>query len=175
MAPAAHEHVCQVARSEDDLVATLRTFLKTLVDRDGIFIHRYSAEDAQRLLALADPDESLRREATLTVATREAAFQGPYPRIHHEHVAETVQAAVAAAQSRKHGLAILADASHAYIKSGRAQEWFDFETWLGRRLDQDIVLVCLYWQADLERPEILDGMMRTHLARLSARGTRAAA
>lgn len=161
-----HDHLCQVVANRADLIDSLAKFMGGLGPREGIFVHRYGEDEAWVLLKEAGPARELHDQGLLHIFSREDAFQGGSPRIHHDHVADTVAKALAGAQSRGRGLAILADASRAYIQEGRTQEWFAFENWLGRRLDSAVGLVCLYWQDDLHDPAHLDGMMKTHLARL---------
>lgn len=163
-----HEHVCQVIDDQGGLIGALREFLAGLDRREGVFVHRYTEDQAWALLAQAGPAQDLKAAGRLRVVHHRDAFEGRAPRIHHDHVAEVVQQQLEDAAARGHGLSILADASHAYISSGRAQEWFAFENWLGARLQQDVALVCLYWAQDLEQGDCLGGMMRTHLARLAA-------
>jgi hypothetical protein len=142
--------------------------LAALPDRDGIFIHRYSQEEAWAVLESAGATREMERDGRLTVVGRVAAFQGDAPRIDTAHVTRVVEGAAEAAERRGRGLYVLADASHAYISEARAQEWFAFELWLGRVLKRNLVLVCLYWAPDVQEADVADAMRRTHLYELES-------
>lgn len=113
--------------------------------------------------------DRLREDKLVLVSLYTEAFQGASPRIDYEHVGRVVGGLVeAATQGRRGGVRIFVDASRRYFEEARVREWFDFESWLGRRLQSKVGLVCAYRRQDAMREDLFPEVLRTHAYRFGA-------
>ena len=168
-----HDHAVHVFEREDDMLAPLGTFLREGLARKEtcVFVHSFPEEAAAWCFLLrARPEaDALRKDQLVVVSLYKDAFQGLSPSIDYEHVDSVVGGLVAAAkEGRRAGVRIFVDASRRYFSEGRVEEWFSFESWLGRRLQANVGLVCAYQASDVMRPDILPQVLRTHSYRFDA-------
>jgi hypothetical protein len=165
-----HDHAVHVYEKEDDLLPPLAAFIDEglRLRQSSVFVHSFPDEEAAwRFVLRAHPDaEKLRRDQLVLVSLYRDAFQGGSPRIDYDHVNEVVGGLVSGARAnRRTGVRIFVDASRRYFAEGRVDEWFRFESWLGRRLQADVGLVCAYQAADVMRPDVLPRVLDTHAYR----------
>lgn len=168
-----HDHAVHTFETEEDLVAPLARFIDEGLERRelSVFVHSFADEaDAWKLVEKARPDAaSLRRDQIVLVSLYRDAFERGKPRIDYEHVKSVVDSLIVGAEkSGRAGVRIFVDASRRYFAEGRTREWFDFESWLGRRLSQRVGLVCAYQSSDVMKPEIFPDVLRTHAYRFDA-------
>lgn len=168
-----HDHAVCTFETERDLVAPLARFLDEGVQRAElcVFVHSFPSDaEAWALLEEARPDASrLRRDQLVLVSLYKQAFEGGRPRIDYDHVKVVVDGLVAQAEKAgRTGVRIFVDASRRYFAEARTREWFEFETWLGRRLQAKVGLVCAYQRADVLKPEIFPDVLKTHAYRFDA-------
>lgn len=169
----AHEHAVCVYDSHDDLEAPLGRFIEQGVAQEQltVFVHSFASEaEAWAYLERAHPGAGdLRNDQLVVVSLYRDAFEGDGRRIDHEHVARVVEDLVKMAEEhRRAGTRIFIDASRVYFADRRADEWFEFESWLGRRLHHEVGLVCAYQRSDATRPDLFPEMLRTHAYRFDA-------
>lgn len=168
----AHDHAVCVYDRHEDLVAPLARFVDEGVDRREfvIFVHSFPGdEEAWRFVEKARPDARKLRDDFVLVSLYRDAFEGRGQRIDYDHVMGVVGSLVDAARAKgRRGTRIFVDASRVYFRDGRQKEWFDFESWLGRRLQAEVGLVCAYQRADATRPDLFPDMLRTHAYRFDA-------
>lgn len=172
-----HDHAVCAYDTREDMLVSLGTFLAEGQDRRelSVFVHSFQTDDeAWQFVHRALPAATdMRRAEVVVVSLYEAAFEGGARRIDHEHVARVVTGIVDRAGSAGlRGARIFVDASRAYFAGDRAEEWFAFESWLGRRLDAKVGLVCAYQRQDIMRPEILPQVLRTHAYRFGVDAAR---
>ena len=165
-----HDHAVHIYDEEEDLLKPLASFIDggLRLKQSSVFVHSFPDErSAWEFVVRAHPDaEALRRDQLVLVSLYTDAFQGGSPTIDYDHVNEVVGSLVAAAEAGKRtGVRIFVDASRRYFAEGRVDEWFRFESWLGRRLQADVGLVCAYQSADVLRPDILPQVLHTHAYR----------
>lgn len=169
----AHAHAVCVYEREDEMSRSLSLFIEGGV-RQGetsVFVHSFvTDEEAWMFLLRAHPGaDQLRADQLVLVSLYRDAFQGGAPRIDHEHVGRVVGGLVEQARlGRRAGVRIFVDASRRYFSEARVREWFDFEEWLGRRLQASVGLVCAYRREDIMRPDLLPLVLRTHSYRFGA-------
>lgn len=172
-----HDHAVCTYDSTDTLVAALGRFVREgLAKRQtNVFVHSYETEaEAWRLLERAYPGaERLRADELVVVSLYKDAFEGKAGRIDYEHVKGVVTSLVGAAgKAGRQGVRIFVDASKVYLRTRRSDEWFAFESWLGRRLDASVGLVCAYPREEAMRPENLPRVLETHAYRFDATSRR---
>lgn len=165
-----HDHALTMYDSREELAAELGRFV-----RDGssqrdlmVFVHSFASDaEAWKLLEESAPDtKGLRDGRLVVVSLYREAFQGSEPKINYDHVAGVVDSLVQqAAQSKRRAVRIFVDASRRYFEDARIEEWFAFESWLGRRLQARVGLVCAYRKADVMRPDIFPRALETHAYR----------
>lgn len=168
-----HDHAVHTYENERGLVAPLAAFINEGLDRKelSVFVHSFPTEaEAWALVEKARPDAlNLRRDQIVLVSLYRDAFQGDRPKIDYDHVKSVVDSLISSAQGAgRAGVRIFVDASRRYFSEGRAREWFDFETWLGRRLQQRVGLVCAYQRSDVMKPDVFHEVLKTHAYRFDA-------
>lgn len=168
-----HDHAVCVYESHDELVAPLARFLEEGLERGAlnVFVHSFpTPEDAWAFIERARPDaRKLASDELVVVSLYRDAFQGESARIDHEHVERVVGSLVErAAKQGRLGTRIFVDASRVYFSESRAKEWFAFESWLGRRLQAEVGLVCAYQRSDALRGDLFPDMLSTHAYRFDA-------
>lgn len=168
-----HDHAVCVYDSPQKLTAAVRRFVDEGLARNElcIFIHSFAtAEEAWEFLESARPDvRTLHQDQVFVVSLYRDAFQGAKERIDYDHVTSVVGSLLdTAARADRRGVRIFVDASRAYFHEKRDQEWFAFESWLGRRLQSSVGLVCAYRHEDATRPDLFPEMLRTHAYRFDA-------
>lgn len=168
-----HDHaVCSYA-TQEEMLAALAVFVGEGRARNEqmVFVHSFPTdEEAWAFVARAVPDISEPRERSLVlVSLYESAFEGGARRIDVEHVGRVVEELVHTAEKAgRRGTRLFVDASRSYFAADRVREWFEFESWLGRKLQAKVGLVCAYQRADIMRPEVLPDVLRTHAYRFDA-------
>lgn len=168
-----HEHHVFVFDAEEDMVRPLGRFLDEGVRRKetSVFVHSFPEDEtAWRFLERAYPQAAQARAGEIVVVSLyRTAFEGSSARIDYNHVNAVVSSLVQQAEaSSRTGVRIFVDASRRYFESGRVREWFDFEKWLGRRLQANVGLVCAYQRRDLLREDIFPEVLDTHAYRFGA-------
>lgn len=168
----AHDHAVCVYDEETEILYPLDRFLREGMEAGELttFVHSHPTPlAAHRFLATKIEDVAERERARdLVLAHHADAFERG-GRIHYEHVLNVV--GMLDADARQHGrtgVRIFVDASKRYLETGRAEEWFAFESWLGPRLDAGVGLVCAYRAKDLLDPRILARVLETHAYRFNA-------
>lgn len=169
-----HDHAVHAYGRPEELVAGLRAFIEDGLRRNEmcVFVHSFAKDDeAWALLEKARPGaKALGTDKVVLVSLYTAAFQGDRPKIDYDHVKGVVESLIAAASSAgRAGVRIFVDASRRYFAEHREKEWFDFESWLGRRLHHSVGLVCAYQRSDVMRSDIFPDVLRTHAYRFDAR------
>ena len=168
-----HDHAVAMYSDREGLRAALGTFLDDGIEANDlmVFVHSFESDrDAWALLedARAGVGE-LRSRQIVVVSLYKNAFQGEQPAIDHEHVGRVVDSLVKqAGSSSRRALRIFVDASRTYLHEGRLEEWFAFESWLGRRLQARVGLVCAYRREDVLRPDVFPRALDTHAYRFGA-------
>lgn len=169
-----HDHAVCLYEDEAALGAALAAFVREGAGRHElcVLIHSFgSDDDAWRFLEASCGGEGPPRDDIVLVALYTEAFQGGKPRIDHAHVAEVVGSLTARARTAGHsGVRLFVDASRRYLGEGRADEWFEFEAWLGRRLQAEVGLVCAYQRSDALDPANVARVLATHAYRFGASG-----
>lgn len=170
---AAHDHAVCVYESPDELLASLAHFVRQGMTRKqlSVFVHSFDSDDAAwTFLEKAVPGaRGLDKEQVVLVSLYRQAFEGDKKRIDFDRVASVLESLLDAARtSSRAGTRIFVDASRVYFREERAREWFEFESWLGRRLHHDVGLVCAYQKADATRADLFPDMLRTHAYRFQA-------
>lgn len=168
-----HDHAVCAYRTEEEMLAALAAFIGEGLSRNelAVFVHSFESDDAawefvHRAAPTIDADV---RDNVVVVSLYQAAFEGAARRIDREHVGRVIDGLVERAQaSGQAGTRIFVDASRRYFADSRSAEWFDFESWLGRRLQAKVGLVCAYQHGDIMRPDILPEVLRTHAYRFDA-------
>lgn len=165
-----HDHAVCLYDSPSGIVPHLARFLDEGIVRGEmcVFVHSFASEDeAWRLIALARPGaDRLKEDQIVVVNLYRDAFQAGGERIDHDHVGRVVSGLVETAERKgRTGVRVFVDASRIYFDEGRAKEWFEFESWLGRRLAAKVGLVCGYLRSHATRPDLLPDMLRTHAYR----------
>lgn len=168
-----HDHAVCVYDSAEGLSHNLAHFVDEGLERNElcIFIHSFpSVDHAWTFLERARPDvRTLHQDQVFVVSIYREAFQGEKERIDYDHVTSVVSSLLqSATDSGRNGVRIFVDASRAYFGERRQQEWFEFEAWLGRRLQSSVGLVCAYRREDAMRPDLFPDMLRTHAYRFQA-------
>ncbi len=164
-----HDHAIALYDSEEGLVRSLGSFLAEGLFTNGLmlFIHGFeSGAEAARIVELAQPGANLlARRRVLLVSYYSDAFERR-GKIDYAHVEGVVEDTLARARANaKERVLLFVDASHVYFAESRASEWFEFERWLGKRLQPAIALVCAYRRKDVMAPEVVAEVLRTHLYR----------
>lgn len=172
----AHDHAVLVYDAEHEVLVSLDHFLREGLDRRELttFVHAFpTPREAHGFLATKIPDVPAREAARdLIVAYHQDAFERA-GRIDHAHVEGVVGMMAQSAKARgRQGLRIFVDASKKYLASGRADEWFAFESWLGPRLHAECGLVCAYEARHLRDPATLAKVLATHAYRFTPPGMR---
>lgn len=161
----AHDHAVLAYTTEDELATALGAFVREGSERKEliVFVHALESDEAAwDLLALAAPGIG-KDEGIVVVSLYEQAFEGGAGRIDHDHVQSVVGNLIDTASARgRAGTRIFVDASRRYLGGGRADEWFRFERWLGRKLAAGVGLICAYRRDDIMREEILPQVLETH-------------
>ena len=170
----AHDHAVCTYRGPEDLHLPLGAFVRDGLERGelSVFVHSFPTEaEAWALLEKAHPGAmALRGDDLVVVSLYKDAFEGPHARIDHEHVVRVVESLIDAAEQKgRAGVRIFVDASRTYFAQQRTQEWFAFESWLGRRLHHAVGLVCAYRHDDAMREDIFPDVLRTHAYRFDAK------
>lgn len=169
----AHDHAVCAYATREELIAALGEFLREGLDKReiSVLVHSFGSEsEAWKLVEEAYPGAAkLRADQLVLVSLYQDAFEAGQGRIDYEHVGNVVKSLQAEAQERQRmGVRLFVDASRTYFASQRMREWFDFETWLGRRLQANVGLVCAYQRSDVMKPEIFPEVLRTHAYRFDA-------
>lgn len=167
-----HDHAIVLFEREADLIPPLSAFVEDgLQKRDLIvFIHSFPSDaDAWAFMHAAREDApKLRADQVILISLYRDAFEGGETRIDHERVAEQVAQLTQTAMERGlSGVRIFVDASRRYFAQARVEEWFAFESWLGRRLQANAGLVCAYHASDLKSADIFEKALETHAYRFS--------
>ncbi|MBW3583614.1 MAG: MEDS domain-containing protein [Euryarchaeota archaeon] len=167
-----HDHAACVYDTRDELAQALAHFVDEGIHRREliVFVHSFASdEEAWRFLERSRSDApKLRKSSVLLVSLYREVFQGDSDRIDYEHVAAVVGTQLETASARGHeGVRIFVDASRIYLNAGRADEWFAFESWLGRRLSAGAGLVCAYRASDLVDADQLSRMIDAHAYRFT--------
>ncbi|HUR69162.1 MAG TPA: MEDS domain-containing protein [Candidatus Thermoplasmatota archaeon] len=167
---AAHDHALHVFSSEAQLGEGLAAFVREGEAQNElcVFVHSFPHdEDAWRFLERSLEGRAPPRDMVL-VRLYTQAFQGASPRIDHAHVAAVVDSLTAlASKDGRASVRIFVDASRRYLGTGRADEWFAFEAWLGRRLAATVGLVCAYQKSDVYDPAHVARVLETHAYRFA--------
>ena len=169
-----HDHAVFVYQDETDLLMPLEHFLREGVQSRELttFVHAYPTPDRAHAFLRSKIDDVHAREQgkDLVLAHHRDAFERA-GRIDHAHVEGIVgMLSQSASGSGRKGVRIFVDASKQYLASGRSDEWFAFESWLGPRLHANCGLVCAYNAKHLQDPEVLSQVLRTHAYRFNAPG-----
>lgn len=169
---AAHDHAVLVYDEIEDMLAPLDHFVEMGArERDlSVFVHSFKANDEARGFLARRVAGVLKHETEggFTTAPYREAFERE-GRIDHDHVASVVSMLHANAKAtQRRSPRIFVDASKNYFDSGRVDEWFAFERWLGPRLQSDAGLVCAYRAQDLADPRVLQQVLETHQYRFDA-------
>lgn len=170
-----HDHAVFVYDDQDALGEGLAAFIREGVERHelSVFVHSFASDDeAWAFIAARAPTaRRLRADELVLVSLYREAFEGEGARIDHERVKGVVDDLIARAErDRRRGVRIFVDASRRYFEAAREEEWFAFESWLGRRLQAAAGLVCAYRRADATRPDLFPEMLRTHAYRFEPGG-----
>lgn len=170
----AHDHAVYVYDDEHEVLYPLDHFLREGIEAGQLttFVHSHPTPKAAHGFISSKIEDVADRERAkdLVLAHHRDAFERG-GRIHHEHVLSIVGMLDGdARQHGKKGVRIFVDASKRYLESGRADEWFAFESWLGPRLEAGVGLVCAYRASDLRDPRILAKVLETHAYRFNAPG-----
>lgn len=173
-----HDHAVFVYGDDPDVLIPFDHFLREGISAGELttFVHAFpSADHAHAFLGSKLPDVR-RREAEndLVVAHHKDAFERG-GRIDPAHVEGVVgMLAQAATGVGRNGVRLFVDASKRYLQTGRSEEWFAFESWLGPRLHAQCGLVCAYQTRDLREPAVLARVLAAHAYRFAAPGDRIA-
>lgn len=156
--------------TEEEMLAALSTFVAEGIEHNEliVFVHSFDSDDAAwRFVQRAAPSVPLEHQRQIVVVSLYTqAFQGAAAQIDHEHVGRVVESLVERARTdSRAGTRIFVDASRRYFAGERATEWFAFESWLGKRLQAKVGLVCAYQRSDIMRADILPEVLRTHAYR----------
>ena len=165
-----HDHAVFVYEGAEELGAGLARFIDGGVKAHhvSVFVHSFGTdEEAWAFVERHVPEaRRLHSDELVLVSLYREAFEGSGPRIDYARVAGVVGGLVDAAQRRERkGVRIFVDASRRYFEEQRQEEWFAFESWLGRRLQAAAGLVCAYRHEDATRPDLFPDMLRTHAYR----------
>lgn len=169
-----HAHAVFVYDDDTDLLVPLEAFLEGgSRARDlSVFVHSFPTNDEARSFLRQKVTDlpKYEHEGDLTTARYIESFErGGH--IDHDHVGNIIEMLqTSARQSGRRAPRIFVDASKNYFDSGRVDEWFEFEAWLGPKLKEDVGLVCAYRARDLEDPEVLARVLATHAYRFDAPG-----
>ncbi|HEX2022750.1 MAG TPA: MEDS domain-containing protein [Candidatus Thermoplasmatota archaeon] len=169
----AHDHAVCVYADHAELARAFAHFLREGIERRDLTVLVHSLptdDDAWRFVEdAAGRGRRLREDQIVLVSLYRDAFEASKGKIDHGHVMEVVEDLLAQARARdRAGVRIFVDASHVYFEEKRAQEWFAFESWLGRRLQPRAGLVCAYRRDDAARADLLPDILRTHSYRFEA-------
>lgn len=163
-----HDHAVLSYARTDELIAALLAYVDQGVERHEVTVFVHSFEDdeaAWSFLERGRPNvRRLAGDELVLVSLYEPAFERG-GRIDHEHVAGVVGDLSERAAAQGRGLRIFVDASRRYLDSGRGDEWFRFEEWLGTRLRDAVALVCAYRAEHIEDAAVLENVLRTHAYR----------
>lgn len=170
---AAHEHAVCTYDTLEELRAALAVFVHEGWERDEliVFVHSFASDDeAWTFLRRAVPEVKKDGDVgVVVVSVYESAFEGGSGRIDYEHVGRVVTGLIdRAREDGKSGTRVFVDASRQYFAGSRMREWFDFEEWLGVRLQSKMGLVCAYRREDVMREDVLPQVLRTHAYRFRA-------
>lgn len=165
-----HDHAVCTYDTEEEMLGALTAFVQEGVGRNDliVFVHSFDSDEAAwRFVQRATPGLTpTQREALVVVSLYTQAFEAGARRIDHEHVGRVVADLVDRARSGgRAGTRIFVDASRRYFAGARTAEWFEFEAWLGKRLQAKVGLVCAYQRSDIMRPDVLPEVLRTHAYR----------
>lgn len=165
-----HDHAVFLYEEQAELEEALGAFLQDGVGRRelAVFVHSFPRDDeAWSLIERANGESpKLRADDIVVVSLYRDAFEGPTSRIDHPHVMAVIGSLLAKAQAQgRAGVRIFVDASRVYFAEGRTREWFDFEAWLGKKLQSSLGLVCAYRRQDALRPDVFPEVLRTHAYR----------
>lgn len=169
-----HDHAVCTYGSESDLHEPLGEFIRDGLQRRelSVFVHSFGTDqEAWDLLERAYPGAAkLRSDQLVVVSLYKDAFEGARGRIDYDHVTGVVGSLLdTATEQGRGGVRIFVDASRTYLSTQRSKEWFDFEAWLGRRLQANVGLVCAYRLADVMQPDIFPQVLSTHAYRFDAK------
>lgn len=168
----AHDHAVCIYERHEDMARPLAHFLADGIGRreQSVFVHSFpSDEEAWAFVAGVAPDAQRHRGGIVLVSLYREAFQGAHPRIDYAHVVDVIERLLGSAKEKGlQGTRIFVDASRVYFEEERSEEWFAFESWLGRRLQSAVGLVCAYRKRDALRPDLFPEMLRTHAYRFDA-------
>ncbi|HVL49305.1 MAG TPA: MEDS domain-containing protein [Candidatus Thermoplasmatota archaeon] len=161
-----HMHAVNVYRDGDGLLRAITRFIDDGIAAGDVmvFVHAFrDDEEAWAFLDRARPGaRTLAEDRLVLVSFYQTAFERDGS-IDVEHVARTVSTLIdAAVEEGRSGLRLFVDASRTYFDSDRVDEWFEFEAWLGRRLDSEAGLVCAYREPDLRDPDVVARVLETH-------------
>lgn len=165
-----HDHALAMYETREELVAELGLFLDDGSKKNDFmaFVHSFPSDEAAwALLDEAFPDSKRLRDGRLVIVSLyKAAFQGESTMINYDHVGQVVDSLVKqAASAKRRAVRLFVDASRQYFADARVEEWFEFESWLGRRLQARVGLVCAYRKEDVLKPEIFPRALETHAYR----------
>lgn len=166
----AHDHALFTYDDETQLAVAAAAFLAEGMAREElcVFVHSFPDDAQARAFlerAVKDPANA-RDDRIVLVSIYKEAFEGARPHIDYDHVQAVVSSLDARAQeASRAGVRIFVDASRRYFAEAREQEWLTFESWLGRRLQASVGLVCAYRREDVMRPDIFPQVLRTHAYR----------
>lgn len=169
-----HDHAVVVYDDENDLLVPLADYIEQGL-REGdlsVFVHSFEHNERAREYLKKGMGETVGRheaDGNLTTAPYREAFERA-SHIDHEHVASVVAMLLdTAKRSGRRAPRIFVDASRNYFDTGRVEEWFAFERWLGTRLQAECGLVCAYRASDLRDPKVLAQVLETHGYRFETR------
>jgi hypothetical protein len=168
-----HDHAVFTYGTRGELTWALGAFLADGVAREEltVFVHAFETDaEAWALLTAARLDAPrLRSDQLAVVSLYKDAFEGAAGRIDYEHVKGVVGGLLSMAQQRgRKAVRIFVDASRVYLATQRSEEWFAFEEWLGRRLQNSVGLVCAYRREDVMQADVFPRVLRTHAYRFDA-------
>lgn len=168
-----HDHAVFVYDDLHEVLLPLERFFEDAATRKELaaFVHSFDAtSDARRFVAKVDRFPQHEKEGVATLAKYREAFERG-GRIDHAHAVAVIGMLKGTARGAgQAGVRIFVDASKSYFDAGRRKEWFEFERFLGPRLQADVGLVCAYRSRDLEDPEVLRRVLETHAYRFGAPG-----
>lgn len=170
----AHDHAVCAYDSPESFARSLGAFLRAGLEKRDlmVFVHSMpTEEDAWTLLENAHKGaRDLTSSQLVVVSLYKDAFEGGRGRIDYEHVTSVVESLLQRANTARHGgVRLFVDASRTYFAERRTREWFEFESWLGRRLHHSVGLVCAYRHADVMQPDIFPDVLRTHAYRFEGK------
>lgn len=165
----AHAHACVFYHDSGELFEAIATFALGAKDQGvlGVFVHATEdAEDIWQTLHRASPAvdwDGLREAQDFLAVSHRQAFIGKDGRLDVAHADRAVASLQDQARaSGRRTVALFVDASRWYLSTGRAAEWFAFESALGPRLHRAVGLVCAYRAEDVVAAPLHAQVLRTH-------------